>query len=208
MAMKVKRIILTLGLAALLGGCDHPSGVATGPASQPVAVTQPPPTQPAQQAPLASLMIGGKQFWFPPAVLRLSVVDGKVNARLTTDDPKEALEPNYQGNSFDLEMPDIADDADWQQTNQGTWSFVSQTSQTQSDDSPHGIFLLGQAKRLYPKMARVDFSANGALVTVTLQGQFLLYDNTARPDQPTDQPFAPPQLVNVQGVLQATVPAK
>jgi len=206
--MRASGIILVLGAAALIGalidGCERQGPTGATPASQPVAVNAP-QTEPATQpAPLASLMVGNKQFWFPPALLRLTVVDGKVNARLTTDDPKEALDPNYQGNSFDLEMPDIADETVWEQTNQGSWSYESQSSAAQSDDSPHGIFLQGQAKRLYPKTARVDFSAQGSSVTVSVRGEFLMYDNATR----GDQPFALPQMVMVQGSMVATVPAK
>ncbi|HTW94101.1 MAG TPA: hypothetical protein VMD30_04855 [Tepidisphaeraceae bacterium] len=207
--MRAKKTILAFGLAALIGGCQRPqisTAPAAQPATQPVVASTGPQTKPAQQAPLVSLMVGNRQYWFPPALLRLSDVDGKIDARLTTDDPKEALEPNYVGNSFDLEMPNIADDQAWQETGQGVWTCVSQGSlaQSDSDDSPHGIFLQGQARRLYPKTATVEFSGHGSHVTVEVRGQFLLYENEAR----ADQSFALPQLVSVVGKMEATVPAK
>jgi len=196
------KILLALGAAAIIVGCwkSGPAAPMGNQATQPVAVA-PVQTQPAAELPPAALLVGNKECYFPPALLRLTVADGKVNARLMSNDPREALEPNYQGNSFDLKLPDIASAADWEKTHEGTWIYVSQSSEAQSEDSPHGIFLQGQARRLYPRAARFDFVGDASQVAVTIRGTFLMYENTS----PADQSAAAPQVVSVQGRLNATV---
>lgn len=221
------KTILAAALAAFsAAGCDrdaHPMAVGpAAPATRPVAVAVPatfPATEPsaaadattqpsvphqatAQQPAVeeASLIVGTQQVWFPPALLRLTPADGRLTARLTSDDPPTAIEENYHGNSFDLDM--ALDVSDASEIGQAVWVYKSVSSE-QQDDSPHGVFLDGQRRRLHPQDVVAQFQRQGPKVAVTVRGWFLLYDTDHG-----DRPFALPQRVFVQGRLLAAVPEK
>src|SRR5580704_17089204 len=84
--------------AAGIVGCDrnptpaqppatHPAPEVIAPASEPTLVASVAATQPAD----SSLLIDQAQEWFPQAMLRLTTSDGKIVARLYSDDPSGVL---------------------------------------------------------------------------------------------------------------------
>src|SRR5438045_3131982 len=106
-----------IALMAMLIGCERTP--TAGPATKPGAGAQasaariqaanPPTTGPVVRAP-SVILIDQKPYSFPPAILQLRNRDGQVSAILMSDDPKEAINEDYRGNSFYLEMPlQIAD---------------------------------------------------------------------------------------------------
>src|SRR3954464_5358149 len=109
---EVMRSVSILMLAGLLIGCDRAQ--TAGPATKPAGNAQtssariepanPPTTAPTERAP-AVLLVEQKPLTFPPAILQISNHDGQLMATLMSDDPKAAIDDNYHGNSFYLEMP-------------------------------------------------------------------------------------------------------
>jgi hypothetical protein len=151
-------------------------------------------------APTASmLVIDQSQQWFPPACLRLSSKDGKVVARLYSDDPREVLTGKATVNSYDLVMvlPDISDPADIAKT---TW--VNHSASMDKQDSPYGIFLDNQEDILQPLNVTVRFQGQAPHVKILIQGSFGLFHMAEKTPHPA------PVLVNVFGLLSASVPAK
>jgi hypothetical protein len=99
--------------------------------------------------------------------------DDKIVATLYSDDPKEALKPNYTGNSFYLRMPlEISDAADLPQAQ---WQYQARSG-AERDDLPYGIFLRGRQTQLQPFDVRATFARDGNDVLVTLSGQFQIID--------------------------------
>gem|GEM_PF-1504492 len=191
---------------ALIVGCaktdDSGGKGANGAATQPaVGVSQPAQSGVAASpttAPTASaLTIGRSQQWFPPACLRLSTKDGKVIARLYSDDPREVLTGKATVNSYDLVMvlPDISDPAD---IAKATW--VSHSASMDKQDTPYGIFLNNQEDILQPLDVTVRFQGRAPKVKVLLQGSFGLFHMADKTPHPA------PVLVNVIGILNTTVP--
>jgi hypothetical protein len=207
--MGLPRVAAVALFAGWLAGCDKgPAQTATPttvpstpimqmPQTQPVTVWVLDATQPVTDVSAAAISIGQKEFWFPQAVLRLESSRGRVNARLSSDDPPEAIQDNYHGNSFDLIMSLPISEAG--QIDQATWNYA--TAATPQDESPHGIFLDGQRRRLHPENASATFQRDGDKVVVLLNGWFLMYDTTG-------MERAAPMRVFVQGRLEATVAAK
>lgn len=206
--MTCRRITLACFCSlALIVGCaktdDSTDQGASGAATQPAAGV----SQPAQSgvaaspttAPTASaLTIGRSQQWFPPACLRLSSKDGKVIARLYSDDPREVLTGKATVNSYDLVMvlPDISDPAD---IAKAMW--VSHSASMDRQDTPYGIFLNNQEDVLQPLEVTVHFQGQAPNVKVLLQGSFGLFHMADKTPHPA------PVLVDVRGVLNASVPA-
>src|SRR5271170_3154 len=131
----------------LIVGCakveDQPQPAKNAPSTQPAAVSTSVATIAASTAPAeptaSMLMINGAIQWFPPARLRLSSdKDGKVVARLYSDDPKGVLTGKETVNSYDIMMvlPDISDPADISKT-----AWIDYSSSMDKLDTPYGIFL-------------------------------------------------------------------
>jgi hypothetical protein len=222
--MNLRQLFITLALlgagGAYIAGCGGSSPPAvvpttapsTGPQAPPVTsaastepyteitLAEPPATQPATEPAQCQLIIGQKQFWFPPAVLHFSSSKGRVSARLITDDPPAAIETGYHGNSFDLIM--ALDIADPQQIDGATWTYAA-PSTTGSEESAHGIFLDGQRQRLHPQQVTAQFSKQGDKVIVQLSGWFSYYDSSL-----TDRSFGPPKRIRVDGTLETNVSAQ
>jgi hypothetical protein len=203
-----------------------PGGVAIGnPTTQPVVippVTRPSnvvasTTEPASTEPTnASFYLQGlpplgspgtpppavTQLWFPPALLRLSSENGKVEAYLYSNDPPAAIDlSTYTGNMFYFNMPlDITDTAS---IGTAVWRHKVEMSAKDLVDSPDGIFLNGQKRHLYPVEVVANFSGTAPHITVELKGWFLLYDPPK-----LDMPAPLPTRVYVQGMLDATVVSK
>jgi hypothetical protein len=163
----VLRAIAAAGavVAVCASGCEKSSQSPSVSSGNPTTNPSSPATQPAY----SFLMIDGKLEQFPPALLRLQAKGGQVTALLCTDDPPEALNDSYQGNSFYLPMVlDIADPAD---IGTAQWKCSAGNDHI---DSPEGIFLHGAKLQLQPfKDVEVDFAGSEPKVTVSVNGQFL-----------------------------------
>ena len=124
---------------------------------------------------VAFVRVGQQSYEFPAAKLRLAHDDGKVSALLCSDDPKEAIDEKYTGNSFYIEMDlDISDPTEIASAG---WHFT--TSSNERADTPNGIFLQGHRHQLQPLDVGVSFQAvqdNANLTTVTVGGKFLWID--------------------------------
>jgi hypothetical protein len=172
------RTICMVGLMLAIG-CERkpapPGDSQSTPATQPS--TQPatgPSTVPSTE-PTASLMVIDQRIVsFPPAKLRVRQkrAGDPVVAVLFSDDPKAAIDDNYTGNSYYLEMTlDIANPGDLAQ---GVWTYKSPTSERAN--STNGIFLDGTHVQLQPLEVRVEFEQRGNEIGVMLQGHFLQFD--------------------------------
>jgi hypothetical protein len=177
--------------------------VANAPATEPyaeVTLAEAPATQAATEPAQSELSIGRKDFYFPPAVLHFSSSNGRVSARLITDDPPAAIETGYHGNSFDLIM--ALDIADASQIDGAAWTYSAPPA-AGTEESAHGIFLDGQRQRLHPQQVTAQFSRQGDKVNVHLSGWFSYYDSAQ-----TDRSFGPPKRVRVEGTLETNVSAQ
>jgi hypothetical protein len=194
------RLVLSTATAAAvclsLFACDKRSASSTPTGSAPtttsaVAVNAP-ATMPSTQ-PAASLDIDGKPIAFPPAKLVITKKAGGLEAILCSDDPPNAIEPNYNGNSFMIEMKlDVDDPADLPSV---VWEYKTENQSPQ--DSTTGIFLNGARRQMQPSDVRVTFERQGDRVVATVGGKFLLFE--------THDIAAPVQLVDVRGKLDAVV---
>ena len=106
--MVVRMVRKACGFSAILAtaliaiGCERN-------APAPTAATTAPATQPA----FSLININGHSTVFPPARMRIERDDDHLIAILFSDDPREALNENYTGNSFYLRMNlDINDPAE------------------------------------------------------------------------------------------------
>jgi hypothetical protein len=158
-----------------------------------------PATSPASTEPASStLLIDNRAVLFPGAMLRLKAVDGKVVARLYSNDPKGMLSGAISMNSYDFEMtlPDVADPAD---IDQAVWQCKSASSDRQ--DTPYGIFLNDQQKLLQPMDVTVHFTGRPPNVNVVLQGTFWMY-----PMREDPMGGSAPVMVNVMASLDTKTP--
>jgi hypothetical protein len=187
-------------------GCDHPKSTApsapatpTTPATAPAtqAAFEIPATQPATQPATSQIMIDGRMYNFPGAKLRVSKTTRHVLARLYSDDPKAALDDDYKGNHFDIQMR-LEDIADPQLVYTSGWQFKAPSDEY--SDSPYGIFLDGMHYQLQPLDASAQFLGTMLQVHVDLEGHFLLFDDTDK--------SAVPRAVYVKGSLLAPVEYK
>ena len=197
--MSCRLAVAVLGLAVVAGGCDSRSESVEGsgsttnasrgpspadPSTAPTTTTGPATTQTAE----AMMDIDGNMVLFPPARVRLDEADGKLIARLFSDDPKHALDENYDGNSFYLQLDvDPADTPDGRSL--GGTVLTYRGSGSERDDSPYGIFLEGRRWILQPADVRIAFEAPGAnpspdLLDVQLSGTFLLFDSANESAKP------------------------
>ena len=188
----------------LIVGCakteDEPQPAKNAPSTQPAAVATPVATILASTAPAeptASMMlINGAAQWFPPARLRLSSENGKVVARLYSDDPKDVLTGKETVNSYDIRMvlPDISDPADISKT-----AWIDRSSSMDKQDTPYGIFLNGQQDVLQPMNVAVRFEGQAPRMNVVVRGKFSLFHISEQTPNPA------PAMVSVVGFLDAKV---
>jgi len=206
--MTCRRITLAYFCSlALIVGCaktDDSNQGANVPATQPaVGLNQPSQAGIAASATIApsasSLVIDRSQQWFPPACLRLTAKDGKVTARLYSDDPRDVLTGKATVNSYDLVMvlPEISDPAD---IAKATW--VNRSGSMEKQDSPYGIFLNNQEDVLQPLEVTVRFKGRAPHVEVSVKGSFALFHVADKTPHPA------PVVVDVSGLLDSSVPAK
>jgi hypothetical protein len=173
----------------------------TLPATLAAATTQP-TTGPASNRPRAAMMIDERRYDFPPAILRIKPKNDRLLVLLMSDDPKDALDENYNGNSFYLEMPVEA--ADVKDLSSAVWHYVAPSSDR--TDTPDGIFLDGNRKQLQASNVTVHFEADATdpdhpkAMAVDISGTFLLFD--------THDDNVPPKVVPVVAHLAAEVKLK
>jgi hypothetical protein len=168
------------------------AGAQTASASQ--SATRPAQTQPA----VAYLTIDGQILQFPSARLRLTRTDEGVRALLFSNDPKEAIAADYQGNSFYFDVPlKIADPKD---IADAEYAFKAPTSETE-DDSPNGIFVHGMRTHLQPQDIAITFDGESPSVMARVAGRFLVVHTTG--DAAT-----PGQFASVTGTLFVTPEVK
>jgi hypothetical protein len=184
----VRSVSLAAIGVALVAGCDDPTRSAK-PATQPAVASS--TTQPADPSavvaaypsrPPAILSIDSREIAFPAA--RLAVVDhrGGLTLRLCSDDPPDAIDPGYAGNSFILDMRLAIDrTADIPAS---TWDHKP----SDPDDSVSGIFIHGYRDGLRPYNVHVSFQKVDDQMLVYIDGTFLR-------DNPS--PAAPPDRVHV-----------
>ncbi len=177
----------------MFSGCGRPAEQAptTAPATQPAVVVVVPQPEPA------TLQVDQATVLFPPAILRLSISKGHVNARLSSDDPPEAIQDNYHGNSFDLIM--ALNISDTSEIDHAVWEFAPAVAMP-TRESGYGIFLDGQRRRLHPQDVVASFSRDGDHVIIDMKGVFFEYESAD-----TGRPVNPPPRVLVQGRLVAVV---
>jgi hypothetical protein len=178
---------------------------ATAPAVLAAATTAPtsgPSSTQAAQRPPAVLIIDQQRREFPSAILHLRHKNDRLVVILMSDDPKAAVDENYSGNSFYLEMPVEAADA--KELSMTVWHYEAPSSDR--TDSPDGIFLDGNKKQLQPSNVTVHFEADATagdepkVMAVDVSGNFLLFD--------THDDTIPPKLVPVVGHLAAELRTK
>jgi hypothetical protein len=180
---------------SLLGCGKHSDSSATSDANPPTAptiVANNPTSAPSTQ-PSASLDIDGKPVAFPPAKLVITKKAGGLEAILCSDDPPNAIEPSYNGNSFMIEMKlDVDDPAELPTA---VWEY--KTEKQSPRDSTTGIFLSGARRQMQPSDVRITFEKQGDRVVATVGGKFLLFE--------AHDIAAPVQVVDVKGKLDAAV---
>ncbi len=143
--------------------------------------------------------IDGNLVLFPAARLRIDESDGKVVARLFSDDPKgAALDENYDGNSFYLQIELDADDVNNGDANDLDGVVLTyRASTSERDDSPYGIFLEGRRWVLQPGDVKVAFEGTASPLAVHVTGTFLMFD--------TDDETAKPTRAQVGATLSASM---
>lgn len=133
---------------------------------------------------------------FPRARLRLTQKgDDKLVALLYSDDPKEAISKDWQGDRYYFRMPlphvpDAAalDNAPYR---------MSAPLDGEADETTDGVFLKGDRFHLVPVDLSVRFELQGGLVNLYVGGRFKQYDTT--------DVEAEPRWFHLQGIVQAAV---
>jgi len=195
-------LCLTIALGAAFGCEREPSAKqAEGSAKPQAAAEAAVPVKPDQQPQLAPttrpsviILVDGEQREFPPPRLVVDDRNGKTVALLMSDDPPQAINDDYAGNSYYIEME--FDDA--LPTVRGqVWVYEAPNSDKQ--DSPNGIFLEGNRKQLQPFQVKVQFQQVDGGDVAWISGTFHFYhNNDAQPSLP--------RVVTVTGRLPVTLP--
>lgn len=198
-------LIAILLIAGIPLGCDHPkqatpsapstTAPTSAPATQPVAQLS--TTEPATQPSVSQLLIDGQMYNFPGAKVRVGTSGSRILARLYTDDPKAALEDDYKGNHYDIQMK-LDDIQSPQQIYMAVWQYKAASSEY--NDTPFGIFLDGMRYQLQPINVSARFLGTMLQVHIDLEGQFLVFDDSDK--------SAAPKTVFVKGSLLAPVEFK
>jgi hypothetical protein len=139
------------------------------------------------------IVIDQQRYEFPPALLQLRQHDQKLDAVLLSDDPKDAISENYQGNSYYLQIP--AQAADVKELCSSPWRFTEATGER--SDSPDGIFLNGNRIQLQPADVSVRVEGEAPSMIVYLSGNFHAFD--------TRDEKAPVRLLPVTATLHVNV---
>ena len=201
------RWIIGLMLVGAAAGCDSGTRTSakqnptTAPTTAPSADSDPtalaPTTAPSSRPAVSELLIDGRPYTFPTAKLRVGKVNDRVVARLYTNDPKAALDDDYKGNHFDLQMK-LDDVHEPQMVAMSVWQY--QAHSREYTDSPYGIFLEGMKFQLQPYNVTTHFVGTMLMVQVDLDGEFLAFD--------LSEPNSTPKTVYVKGSLLAPIEYK
>lgn len=159
-------------LGFVILGCEKES-----PAPATMAVVEPvsaPATTPTSKParPPAVITIDQQPLEFPPALLRLRPLEDQLRPILCTDDPKEALSPNYIGNSLYIELPGRFSEA--ADLTEKPFLFVSESSER--NDAPTGIFLQGNRYHLQPREVKIELTGAPPSMEAWISGTFLQFD--------------------------------
>lgn len=189
--MPLKRwIAVAVSTVAMAAGCERqeakppvaPAPVAlVTPTTAPVLVPAPPApaTQPAATEPVGILItIDQRYVDFPQACLKLTSDDHGMTALLFSADPPTAINNDYSGNSFYLQMP-LKNAANPGSLDGAEWRFKAESSD-RTEESKYGIFLQGLRYHLEPQDVLVKIDGKGPEMRVRIAGQFLAYDSTNR----------------------------
>lgn len=200
--------------SAGLTGCGDGGAVGTAPA-EPTARRHPPEASPAPTTPPAQaaaqaalqpstrppvvLIVDEQPREFPPARLFVESRNGKTVALLMSEDPREAIDDDYTGNSFYLE---VAFDEEVDSLRDRVWQF--QATSPERSDGPHGLFLEGNRKQLQPFELKVHFEGPkepGAEGVAWISGTFYQFE-----EAPPDGRAPPPRIVPVAGRIPLPLP--
>lgn len=180
--------VMGVGVFAAMAGCDDSTGQshATTQPSAVVASTQPGQTSiagaivPARPATIFTL--DGQPQAFPSARMVVMRNSDGMTLRLCSEDPPEAIDPHYTGNSFIIDMRQCVDRV--QDIPAATWDFKP----SDPDDSISGIFLHGYKNGLRPYNVHVTFQKADGELLAYITGKFLQNDpqNPAAPAEPVE----------------------
>lgn len=167
--------VRTIAIAAMtvaLAACNRRGHSQESPprtAAAPPATTAPSTATAAttDAAAISYIMIDHRVYAFPAARLRIRRPrqDGEtVRAILFSNDPREAIQDDYHGNSFYLEMD--LDTPDASQLASNPWIYRSPSSD-RVESPTTGIFLDGTRQQIQPLDVRVDFDSGVATTQAT-----------------------------------------
>lgn len=136
----------------------------------------------------------GKPVKFPRARLKLTGKgDHALVALLYSDDPKEAIKADWQGDRYYFRMPlQVADRA----AIDGL-PYRMAVSLEEAEETTTGVFLVGDRYHLEPIDLSVKFEVQGPHVRVFIGGLFKQIDGS--------NALAEPRWFHVQGIVQAAV---
>lgn len=184
-------------VAMLVLGCEERSDtpqVDSAPPRQ--AGAAPPTTTPAR--PPVVLVVDEQPLEFPPARLLVEARNGRTVVLIMSDDPRDAINDDYTGNGYHLELvfdEELASlrDCVWQS---------QPTSAAPTTYSPHGIFLEGNRRQLVPFEVKVHFEhREGEPGVAWISGTFHVIE-----EPPPGGRRPPPRLVPVAGRIPVTIP--
>jgi hypothetical protein len=178
---------------AVAVGCDRGATTTAPPppATQHVAATQ---AAPATQPSVALIWLEQQAYLFPPAKIVQRTKDDQLIALLFSDDPPNAIEDSYTGNSFYLELTELETPQPGKLSG-ATWHYKA--SDSERAESVNGIFLRGRQSHLQPFDVQIQFDGEDPPLTVRLAGRFLQFD--------TSDAQTPGKLVMVRAELLADV---
>jgi hypothetical protein len=189
--------LIAVSMVAIVG-CDRSSTTSTGaPATQKVAINSDPTTLATTQSLPAYIWVDDRMFQFPPAKVIVKHKDDQMMALLFSDDPPEAINDNYMGNSFYLELTEM-ETPEVGKLAGASWGFKAPNSERA--ESVSGIFLQGRRSHLQPFDVRIQFDTTESPVTARIAGTFLQFDES--------DAKSPGKLVTVRAELMVEVGTK
>ena len=134
---------------------------------------------------------------FPRARLRLaSKGEDKLVGLLYSDDPKEAISKDWQGDRYYFRMP-LPHVPDAKALDGAPFRMSVPLDGVGADETTNGVFLKGDRYHLEPVDLSATFEVHGPLVHVRMGGRFKCFDTT--------DVEAEPRWFHLQGILQAAV---
>lgn len=171
-----RRILKLLAIAAGIAGCNRQpaNAPATAPASAPAETHARVIESTTAPAGPVAIWISQHRYEFPPVTMYLQNMGDEVAADLVSNDPPEAANDDYGGNSLFLQLLMVPGEA-------GSLDGSQWKVQPPNEDDGHstgGIFLHGEHKILQPKEVSFSFAGTGKTVTIVLNGTFEMLDET------------------------------